>query len=313
MRADCLETLLAVQETGSLTAAAERRHLSQPAVTRQLQHLQGEVGVALLSRRGRGVVLTPAGQELAALAGRQSGEWAATVAALRGGVPLRVGCGTTIALSLLPAALAALCGRAGGAAPHLHIRAGDSAETAAGLLAGEGDAGLVTTAPTDRRLEAIPLLRDPLVVVGPPGAPAQLDLAALVAQPLCLYPRGTGFRTFLDERLGQAGLTARPAAEMDSLEALREMVAAGLGLSILPRSVVATALRERRLAAVRVPALDGAVRTISLLRHRGRAEHPAFGDLRAALVAAAARLEGSLAPQESPTAVGPPAQESPRC
>ena len=313
MRAAGLAPLLAVRETGTVTAAAERLHLSQPAVTRQLQQLAREVGVELLIRRGRGVVLTPAGRRLADLTERHAAEWDATVRALRGqgGAPLRLGCGTTIALALLPDALTILRGLAPQAAIEVHAL--DSARTAARLLAGDVDAGLVTTAPLDRRLEPIPLLRDPVVAVGPPGAPDRLDLVALVSQPLCLYSRGTGFRAFLDERLGRAGVAVRPVAEMDSLEALREMVAAGLGLSLLPRSVVATALREGRIVRVEVPELADAGRTIALVRHATAPDHPAFAPLRAALVRAAALLRQGLdgtAPGGRPD---PQGQESPYC
>lgn len=290
MRADALEALAALDAAGSITAAAERRHMTQPALTRQLQALAREVGLDLLERRGRGVSLTPAGQALVALARRQRADWESTLASLRGraAVPLRLGCGTTIALTLLPAALARL--RAEKPQLSVRVHAGDSAATAARLLAGEVDAGLVTTAAADRRLVAAPLLQDPVVAVGPAGTgPERLSRAELAAEALCLYARGTGFRTFLDEWFAGAGWFPEPVAEMDSLEALREMVAAGLGLSLLPRSVVATAVGEGRVRLIQVPELMGVERTIALLR-RVDGQHAEFERLLVALAGAAGVL-----------------------
>lgn len=302
MRSEALRTLLALRDTGSVTAAAERRHLSQPALTRQLQQLAREVGAPLVRRQGRGVALTTAGEALAALAARQHADWEATLAAIRGhrNVPLRLGCGTTIALTLLPASLARL--RIEAPEVTIHVRAGDSAATATRLLSGEIDAGLVTTAPADRRLSAVPLLRDPLVAVGSPGAPAELPLEELARAPLCLYARGTGFRVLVDELFTRAGLFPEPVAEMDSLEAVREMVAVGLGLSLLPRSVAAAAVRQGRLRVIRVPDLPQTERTIALLRHSGRTPHPAFAALHAAFLTAAAPLAAGGETNPGPSA-----------
>jgi DNA-binding transcriptional LysR family regulator len=294
--------LVAVDEAGSLTAAAARLHLSQPALTRQIQRLSAEVGVALCAHDGRRTVLTPAGLSLAAVARRHRDDWEAALAAVRGQVrpPLRLGCGTTIALTLLPAALRRLAA----AQPELafRIHAGDSASTATRLLAGEIDAGLATTAPADRRLLALPIVRDPVLAVHPPADPAaRLTLRALAEGPLCLYARGTGFRQFVDELFASAGLHPRPVAEMDSLEALRELVAAGLGRSLLPRSVAAAAIAAGRLHALEVPELGGAFRTIVLLRRADLPPHAAFPDLAAALLEAGRALDAEAPAGSAPS------------
>ncbi len=287
MLADGLAALLALQETGSVTAAAARRHLSQPALTRQLQRLAAEVGAPVLARRGRRVVLTEAGERLCALARRQQRDWETMLAEVRGHshLPLRLGCGTTPGLTLLPAALVHVRRVEPGLT--LRIHSGDSALTAARLLADEIDAGLVTTFHADPRLQPLPVLRDPVVAVGPPDASTALTLADLAATPLCLYARGTGFRQFVDELFAGAGLRPEAAAEMDSLETLRELVAAGLGYSLLPRSVAAPALRMGRIREVRVQGLPVAARTIVLLRRAESAPHPALAPLYEALLRAA--------------------------
>jgi DNA-binding transcriptional LysR family regulator len=193
-----------------------------------------------------------------------------------------------MALSLLPAGLGRL--RADAPALAFRIRAADSAGVEALCLAGDIDAGLVTTPPADRRLSVLPLGRDPLCAVAAPGGASRLGLADLAAGPLCLYARGTGFRRFVDELFARAGLRPRAAAEMDSLEALRELVAAGLGRSLLPRSVVSAALRTGRLQALDVPDLPAAARTIALVRRADRAPHAAFEPLARALREAALDL-----------------------
>ncbi len=286
---DGADALLALQETGSVTAAAGRCHLTQPALTRRLQRLSAAAGVAVVERRGRGVVLTAAGESLASLARRQRDDWERTLAGLReaGSVPMRLGCGSSLALTLLPAALARLDAKRGG--PPLRVLAGDSAATAARLLADEIDAGLVTTAAADRRIRAWPLTRDAVVAVGPLGLPPVRTLAELAAGPLCLYVRGTGLRGFQDGLFAAAGLFPEPLAEIDSLEALRELVVAGLGRSLLPRSVAAPAAAAGRLRLLAVDGLQGAGRTIALLCRSDRAVHPRLAELHAALRAVVAR------------------------
>ena len=288
MDMQALAALAAVQEAGTITGAAQRLHVSQPALTRQLQRLAAETGIALLERRGRGVTLTPAGEAMAGWARRQGQDWDALLGALRGRQPpaLRIGCGATLALTLLPGALA----RLRPILPDLTVRvlAGDSGVTAARVLSGEADAGLVTTAASDPRLLAVALYRDPVVALGPLGSPAGLPLAELAAGPLCLYVRNTGFRAFVDELFAQAGLFPEPVAEVESLVALRELVAAGLGRSLLPASVAAPALAEGRLARIEVPELAGHARTVALLRRSDRPPHPAFAALRDACLPAPA-------------------------
>lgn len=278
-----LLALLAVQDTGSVTGAAARRHLTQPALSRQLQRLTESVGLPLLERRGRGVALTAAGLAVAALARRQVGDWGEALAAVRGELPgpLRLGCGTTVALTLLPAALSRL--RAQLPDLSLEVHAGDSAATAARCLSGELDAGLVTTAAAESRLVALPIASDPVLAVGPAEGPAGLSLQDLAGGPLCLYVRGTGFRAFVDELFAAAGLFPRPVAEMDALEVLRELVVAGLGRSLLPHSVVAAAARQGRLRVLTVEGLPAASRTIALLRRVDRPPHPGWEALYLAL------------------------------
>jgi len=282
--------IIALAETGSVTSAAALRHVTQPALTRQLQRLAARVGAPLVERRGRRVLLTAAGEAVAAAARRQAADWEATLQALRGTrhAPLRLGAGATVALTLLPGALARL--RAELPELALQISSGDSAVTAARCLSGELDAGLVTTAAADPRLLALPVGVDPVVAIGPPVGPDRLSLRELALGPLCLYARGTGFRSLLEELFAGAGLFPHPVAEMDGMEALRELVAAGIGRSLLPRSVVAGALAEGRIRQLGVDGLPQVSRTIALLRRAGRPPHPVFAALAAALVATAQRV-----------------------
>lgn len=282
-----LLALLAVAETGSVTAAADRLHITQPALSRRLQRLGAVVGVPLLVPRGRGVVPTAAGLTLTALARRLLAEWQTALAGIgaRAQPPLLLGCGATVALTLLPGALVRL--RHDWPDLPLRVRSADSAATAARCLRGELDAGLVTTAADDPRLLGLPVALDPVVAVGPPGGAPRLTLRELAAGPLCLLSRGTGFRAFLDDLFAGAGLFPEPIAEMDGLEALRELVAAGLGRSLLPRSVASPALAEGRLIVLEVAGLPPAARTITLLRRADRPAHPAFAPLHRALLAAA--------------------------
>jgi DNA-binding transcriptional LysR family regulator len=89
--------------------------------------------------------------------------------------------------------------------------------------------------------------------------------------PLILFPESTGFRAYLDQKLGAARLARQVKMETDSVEAIKSFVASGLGASFLPRSAVAKELAARTLRRIALPGLPALQRSTRVVRRRGRA------------------------------------------
>ncbi len=103
------------------------------------------------------------------------------------------------------------------------------------------DLGLVTMPIRGRAFAVTPLIEDELVVIGPAddhALPAVVTPGALGTLPLVYYESGGDTRHLVEEWFGQAGVAVRPIMELGSVEATKELVAAGLGYAILPRMAV---------------------------------------------------------------------------
>jgi DNA-binding transcriptional LysR family regulator len=268
-----LDTLCQVVAAGSLNIAAERLHLSQPAVSKQIRALEDELGVQLLFRGARGVELTPVGRQVHRMARR-------AVAAMEGcrrvaeawKAPeqgrLVVAAGLTLTLFTLPPVIQTFRTRVPGVG--LEVVTGDSRESLARLLAFEADVALVTSPSPHPEVQAVPLFVDPLVLVGARGEvlPRSVGEIAKAGAPLISFKRGSGLRQYVDQVLEGRG--ARPGARMefDSIEAIKTMVGLGLGLALLPWSAVREDAAAGRLVAARLTDWPDAGRTVTLLRRR---------------------------------------------
>ena len=281
-----VRTLAAVAREGSFSRAAQRLHLSQPAVSLHVRALEERLGVPVLARRRRRPVLTRAGTVLLAHAGRAFAELAAAehaVRALRGviGGPVRLGTGATAGIYLLPDRLRALRRRHPGV--ELSLVTGNSAEIVAAVAAGDLDAGIVTFPVTGRRLAVAPFFTDALVAIAPPGVrglPRAMTPALLTRQPLILYERGGTIRRVIDGWFRAARVAPRVAMELGDAEAIKRLVAAGLGWAVTSAVAVET---ERRSGALRVlPLRPPLTRALGIVRRR-EAPSPALEALLGAL------------------------------
>ncbi|NNM72046.1 LysR family transcriptional regulator [Enterovirga aerilata] len=247
-----LETLAEVVELGSFTAAARRRGVSQPAVSMQVRQLERRLGVRLLERLGRGVTPTAAGQELlvhfraakaelsrglAAVASHQSG----------GAGRVRIGTGATACIYLLPPLLRALRRAMPGLS--IVVQTGNTADIL--RLIGENalDVGLLTLPAGGRAFSVEPVCRDPLLLVEAADAPVlpSPPPAILAREPLVLYEPGGNTRGIVDAWFAAASLSPRPLMQLGSVEAIKELVGAGLGCSILPAPALTRPAAETRL------------------------------------------------------------------
>lgn len=229
-------------ETGSVTGAARRYHLTQPAASQQIRQLERALGVRLLERAAGKLVPTAAGIAVAAPVRRAQAAVADAIAAAgahRSGEAgrVRLGTGATACIHLLPPVLALLRGRMPGLA--ITIATGNTPDIVRRLQAGDLDIALVTLpAGSSRSLLAERVLSDPLVaVISAAMAPAarRIGPEQLATLPLVLYEAGGTTRAILDAWFRRAGVAPRPVMELGSVEAIKVVVASGLGASVLPR------------------------------------------------------------------------------
>lgn len=236
-----LESLLKVVETGSFSAAAELLGLTQSAVSRQIQALEEELGLALLHRHAGQIEPTPAGRTVCRRAERLIAEWdellreSRVLAAGQGGV-LRIGASSVPSTTLLPELLKRLRAHAHGV--ELLVATGDSVAVLAMLERHAIDAALVGMEPPPGRYRSLPVAEDELVVIGTDGTAALRETGDLLRYPLIVRERGSGTREALERLLREQGLDLarmRIAAEVDGTEAALALVRAGLGLSVVSR------------------------------------------------------------------------------
>lgn len=267
-----LEGFLAVASASSVSAAARRLHLSQPAVTKQVRALERSLGVQLLERTPRGVRLTEAG-ELLRDYGRRSAalldECAIALADQASGAAskLVIGAGVTTSMFQLPVWLRSYRRRW----PKVDVRVttGSSRAVAELVRTREVDCGFVTTEIRHSELSAQPLYSEEIWLVVAPRTsyPARVELSQV---PLITFPEHTGFRRFLDRALAAAEIEADVKMLIDSVEATKSLVSVGLGGAFLPAAAVRRELEQGRLRRLAVRGLPPLKRTTRVLRRADR-------------------------------------------
>jgi DNA-binding transcriptional LysR family regulator len=267
-----LLSFLQVANLGNVSRAADRLHLTQPAVSKQIRALEQALGAALVERSGRGIRLTQAGELVRAYALRGAGLFDECRMALRDleasdAGSVAIAAGVTTSIFQLPPVLAELRRRR----PLIEVtlRTGTSVVVEELVCRREVDCGLVTTRPSGDDLTSTVLFREDIVCVVAPHARygTRPELEAL---PLILFPSTTGFRAYLTQKIGAERLSRQVKMEMDSVEAIKSFVAVGLGASLLPLSAVKSDLATRRLKRVGVRGLGKLRRSTTLIRRRDR-------------------------------------------
>ncbi|NUU01860.1 LysR family transcriptional regulator [Herbaspirillum robiniae] len=240
---DHLQTFVAVIRHGSFSAAADSMDISQPAVSQQVRQLERTLGTPLVERVGRRARATAAGHELLGHAAQIEVAVDAAVEAVsrRAGSAagrVRLGTGATACIFLLPAVLKDLRRRF--PALEITVSTGNTADIAKAVEDNLLDVGLVTMPVSGRMFEITPVLDDEFVLLAPPGMalPARVTAAALADQPVLLFEPGGNTRRITDEWFARAGVRLAPVMSLGSVEAIKELVSAGLGCAILPAMAV---------------------------------------------------------------------------
>ncbi|HTJ00269.1 MAG TPA: LysR family transcriptional regulator [Dongiaceae bacterium] len=295
----------AVAEMGSISGAAARQHISQPAVSKQIRELEGELGVALLDRLSRGVRLTEAGRLLADYARRWTGlerEAGRAIAELRGlqRGQLSIGASTTIGNYLLPPVLIEFHRRH----PRVDVRL-EIANTRAiqhALLEGSWELGFTEGIIATEDLESEVFHRDELVIVVPPKH-RLLALRRVTARDLgkedwIMREEGSGTRDVVERALRKQRLKVSPAMALGSAEAIKQAVAAGQGVAMMSRLVVRRELAAGTLVQLAVPEL-AVLRPLHLQQLRGRSDSPIRREFLSILAAMLRPETGATTPQKT--------------
>ncbi len=238
---DQLQTLTDVIALGSFSAAAQKLHLTQPAVSLQIRELEKKLGVQLVERMGKRAYATAAGEELIAYARRLAQEAEQALAAMRRhseGWLGRARLGTSVAVCtyLLPPVLAKLRR----AHPDLEvvITIGTTENVVSRILSNDLDIGVVTMPVKEHPAIVVEAIReDPMMAFFPGGErklPTHASPQYLAGRDLILNQQLSQTYKIIAHWFETAGVELRPIMELGNTEAIKTLVAAGVGVGILP-------------------------------------------------------------------------------
>jgi DNA-binding transcriptional LysR family regulator len=246
-----------VARTGSISKGAELAHLAVGAASKRISELEDAVGAALLERHSRGVTLTLAGHALHRHAQRILADVDQLAAELsdhaRGLVGVvRLWANTSAITQFLPADLAGFVERHPGIRIELHEH--DSRDVVAALLDGRADIGLFAERTPAPGLQTIAYRSDRLVLVVPAAHPLaareRIAFADATDFDFVSLSQGTSLAQRLALETQRLGRELRIRIHVRSFDAMCQMVAAGLGIAVLPDAAVQPHLRSMGLRRI---------------------------------------------------------------
>lgn len=277
-----LRSFATVAELGHLTRAAERLHVSQPAVSAQIKALEDDLGLALFQRSASGMALTPAGARLLPLASRIIGaatELRSRASALRGEVAghLRVGTLADPEFLRLPDLLA----RAVERHPllHLELRHEVTGEAFRKVVEGELDASFYYGELTHPAVAPFALCTVSYIVVAPAAWASRVrhdDWGSVAALPWVMTPAISSHHALAQTLFAGRGRVPETIVEADNETVVRSLVVAGLGAGLMREDLADTAVRAGDVVAWRGARLDT---TLQFIVPRDRADDPAIAAL----------------------------------
>ena len=257
-----LETFLAVSRTGSVHAAAALRVVSDASVSAAVAALERELGTPLLERRGRGIRLTPAGEELARYAAQalgllEQGRSAVQAAARPGHGRLRLAAVTTAGEYLIPPILSAFRLRHPGIEVRLEV--GNRGAVLGRLRSREADLGIGGRPPAGGDPSGEAVLPNDLVLIAAAGHPLtrrrSVDAAALAGEVWLLREEGSGTRATTLELMASLGVEPAQVLTLGSNGSVRQGAIVGLGITLLSEQAVARELASGLVARISAPGL----------------------------------------------------------
>jgi DNA-binding transcriptional LysR family regulator len=271
-----IRSFLALARAGSFTRASAELHMAQPTLTVQIQQLEQAVGVKLFDRSKRHVALTQAGRDLLVPLERILIDIEAIATNAEELLEHRRGLVTvaalpSIAARLLPKAIKTLAE----SFPGITVRVYDgvAVTVAAMVKSGQVDFGISSQTYADRELTSQVLLMDRLCAVVAPSHPLarkrSMSLHELARHPLILMVKDSSSRQIVDLAFDREGLVSNVAYETTYGTSVAGMAEAGLGIGILPESMVdRTRLHQLRIRG------EALTRRISIVARAGRSLSP---------------------------------------
>jgi len=278
---DQLRSFVEVVARGSFTAAARELNLTQPAVTHQVQELERRFNVTLVERLGKRAHLTEAGEKLIEHARQLLEEDSRTRSSMRRFADgwlgrVRIGTSMTVLIYLLPSIVRQL--KTEHPTLEVNLKAGLTATTLEMLRTNALDLGLCALPIEDPAFEAIPIYKDELVAILPASMgriPKKVTPAYLSQCPLILGHENSALRRAIMEWLALESPLPKPVMEFDNVEAIKSVVAVGLGASIVPSLCLKAGPVSGSKTVVR-PLSPRSSRRIGLVRLRGKRETEAM-------------------------------------
>ncbi len=254
-----LATFRVVAKHSSYARAAEELHFSQPAVSAQIHQLEESMGVKLFDRIGRRTLLTQAGEELYHYSEKIFSlieETLETMAALRSPHHgrLRVGADTTVGTYVVPKLLGKFRDLYPGVEITLEVV--NRNYLVDDLINNRLDMVIMGKIPTEVPVFAAPFAPNELVLIAPPthrlAGCVNVPFADLAREHFLLREKGSGTRAALEEAFQEAGLPLLVSMQVGNNSAIKQGVAAGLGIALISRVAIDIELETRRLVMLDV-------------------------------------------------------------
>ena len=274
-----LRAFVTVGEMQSFAAAAKALHLSQPALSRRISHLEEMLGVRLFDRTTRSVALTLLGTRFLGEMRGLVEDLDRSVLSLRDAADLEagdvtIGCVFSAVHHFLPPVIRAFREKH----PQVLVRIIEEGadEVLASVKHGEADLAVNYIGMQDPEIEFAPLLKEPYVLACPANHPLarrrSVRWEELAQQPLARVSHASRNRLFIDQALAELPPLPRPTIEVRHVSTLIGLVESGLGLAVVPKLTL-----PLKPAAVVGVKLDKPVvnRTLAIIRRRGRSLSPA--------------------------------------
>jgi DNA-binding transcriptional LysR family regulator len=252
-----LQSLIALAQTGSLAAVAQKLHLSPAAIHKHFRALESHLGVRLYERCGRHLKMTRAAELLLPYCCEILAQHDAALAALeewkglKRGV-VRIGAGPTLSSYLLPALLRKF--RRGFPDVDLYIETGNSAALIEGLGSGRFDLALLVSShsPEASNLKVEASWDVEYVLVSNlRSAPRHCPIAALAPFPFILYSKGSRIENLIERYFAAIDFRPNVIMTFDNGEAIKAMIRTGLGIAMLPMWIVDSDLKRGSLSLIR--------------------------------------------------------------
>ena len=276
-----LRYFVEIATAGSLRAASARLHVAQPALTRHLRSLEGELGIELCARHARGIRLTPAGTRFldhATTVLRQMDDIRSRISEDIDSPAGMAAIGASGAMGrLLFGAVAEKIARD---FPRIALRMveGGAYTLMAALDARRIDMALMVNPDVRAGFTLEPLVTEPVYLIGSASdirlEAGSIGISALEAFPLATFERVSGPRKIFDRAAAKSGIALNIAYEVESLDVIKDFVRRELAFALLPHSSIIQELRDPRFRAAR---LEGIGITRALVMREELMEHPVSG------------------------------------